>query len=453
LYFVLVGLMARILYAWKGAAAVPLLAFFLLAAIVGLSVFFMSDRMRLSRKRFVTRHFRRPLYDYQRVWGNFTQNTAALTQARELCSTLTRMVSETLEIPSVSIWRVDEQTDRLEFSGSTGFSEADANNLKLTDKSGAALARVIRDRVMPVHLAGSTDKQVEELREAYGDAFEEARIKYCVALKAAGRFVGLMTLSNKLRDVTLSPEDYDLVKTIADQAAATLLSIALAERLRRVKELEALQTMSAFFMHDLKNLASKLSLVTQNLPVHFENAEFRSDALRTISQSVSKINGMCTRLSLLSQKLELSLKESDVNELVEGTLAEFDTYLKVPVMREFGEGAPINIDAEQIQKVLINLLMNAYDAIRDNGEIKVRTDFRDGWATITVSDNGCGMSEEFVKTHLFRPFSTTKKQGMGIGLFHCRTIVEAHGGRIEVESEPGAGSTFTVFLPSGGKAT
>ncbi len=452
LYFVLVGLMARVLYGWKGAAVVPLLAFYLLAAIVVLSVFFLSDRMRLRRKRFVSRHFRRPLYDYQRVWGDFTQKTAALTQARELCSILTRMVSETLEVPSVSIWRVDEQTDRLNFSGSTGFAEADVNGLKLVGKSGMALARVMRDRDMPVHLAGSTDRQVEELREEHVDVFEEARIRYCVALRAAGRFVGLMTLSNKVKDVALSPEDYDLLKTIADQAAATLLSLGLSERLRQVKELEALQTMSAFFMHDLKNLASKLSLVTQNLPVHFDNAEFRGDALKAISQSVSKINGMCTRLSLLSQKLELSPKESDVNQLVEGALEEFDTCLKVPVIREFGEGIPIKIDSEQIQKVVINLLMNAHDAILDDGQIKVRTDFRDGWVRIIVSDNGCGMSPEFVKTHLFRPFSTTKKQGMGIGLFHCKSIVEAHGGRIEVESELGAGSIFTVLLPGGAKA-
>ena len=108
----------------------------------------------------------------------------------------------------------------------------------------------------------------------------------------------------------------------------------------------------------------------------------------------------------------------------------------------------MTIDPEQMQKVLVNLLMNAHDAIGDGGEIKVITGYHDGWAEITVSDNGCGMSKEFVDKHLFKPFQTTKKTGMGIGLFHCKTIVEAHGGRIEVMSEEGKGTTFRVLLPA-----
>jgi putative PEP-CTERM system histidine kinase len=267
-------------------------------------------------------------------------------------------------------------------------------------------------------------------------------------MSAAGRFVGVMTVSDRVREDKLTPEDYDLLKTIADQAAANLLSLGLSERLRQAKEREAFQVMSAFFMHDLKNLASKLSLVTQNLPIHFDNPEFRDDALRAVSQSVSKINGMCTRLSLLSQKLELHPKECDLNEIVSEATAGLDGYLKVAVTRELNPIVPFSVDAEQMQKVLVNLLMNADDAIADGGEIKVATGYHDGWAEITLSDNGCGMSKEFVEKHLFRPFQTTKKQGMGIGLFHCKTIVEAHGGRIEVETEEGKGTTFHILLPA-----
>jgi len=449
IYFILVGVMARLVYAWKGAASVPMLAFLLFVAMVGLSVLLFSDRFRLRRKRFISRHFKRPMYDYQRVWSDFTQKTAALTQTREFCSILVRMVSETLDALSVTIWLVDEQSERLSFSGSIVFSEADANKLGLAGKSGTALAQMMRDRTMPVHVEGSTDKEAEELRRQYGDDLEQARIKYCIPLSAAGHFVGLMTLGDKVgAEHTLSPEDYDLLKTIADQAAANLLSLRLSERLRQAKELEAFQIMSAFFIHDLKNLASKLSLVTQNLSVHFDNPEFRDDALKTVSQSVSKINAMCTRLSLLSRKLELHPKESDLNQLVEETLAGLDGYLKVPVLRALHSTPPLAVDPEQMQKVLVNLLMNAYDAVGENGEITMATGSRDGWAEIAVSDNGCGMSKEFVDRYLFQPFQTTKKQGMGIGLFHCKAIVEAHGGRIEVESEEGKGTTFRVLLPA-----
>jgi hypothetical protein len=105
------------------------------------------------------------------------------------------------------------------------------------------------------------------------------------------------------------------------------------------------------------------------------------------------------------------------------------------------------LDAEQIQKVLLNLLMNANEAIKDAGEIRVATSQQDNHVILSVSDNGCGMSRQFIEQSLFRPFQTTKKQGMGIGLYHSKMIIEAHQGRIEVESEEGKGTTFRVLLP------
>jgi len=105
------------------------------------------------------------------------------------------------------------------------------------------------------------------------------------------------------------------------------------------------------------------------------------------------------------------------------------------------------IDPDQVQKVLINLLLNAKEAVGERGEIRLTTEQKDGWTTVSVSDNGCGMSKEFIEQSLFRPFKTTKRRGMGIGLFQTKMIVEAHQGKIEVESEENKGSTFRVLLP------
>ena len=137
-----------------------------------------------------------------------------------------------------------------------------------------------------------------------------AGVRYCVPLRAAGKLIGIMTLGKRVMDQPLSFQDYELLRTIGDQSAAALLNLRLSEKLRQTKELEAFQVMSAFFMHDLKNLASKLSLVSQNMPKHYDNEEFRQDAMRTVSQSVDKIKGMCTRLSLLSQTLEINPRET-----------------------------------------------------------------------------------------------------------------------------------------------
>jgi len=105
------------------------------------------------------------------------------------------------------------------------------------------------------------------------------------------------------------------------------------------------------------------------------------------------------------------------------------------------------IDAEQIDKVITNLALNAIEAVPPGGRIHVRTAQQNGWAVVTVADTGCGMDTEFVRRSLFRPFQTTKKKGLGIGMFQSKMIVEAHGGRIEVETARGKGSTFRVLLP------
>jgi putative PEP-CTERM system histidine kinase len=253
-------------------------------------------------------------------------------------------------------------------------------------------------------------------------------------------------LNEKLTKEEFSLEDLDLLRTITDQAAGTILNIKISQQLSKAKEMEAFQTMSAFFVHDLKNLASKLSLTMQNLPIHFDNPEFRTDALRAISDSVAKINTMSSGLSLLRQKIVLQPVENDLNGLVTNTLNILNG-CKASIIQDLKPVSKCLMDSEQIQKVLTNLILNANEAVGSGGEIRVTTEQINDWIVLSVSDNGCGMTREFIEKSLFHPFKTTKRQGMGIGLFHSKMIVEAHKGRIRVESEEGRGTTFKVFLP------
>ncbi|HBB16505.1 MAG TPA: PEP-CTERM system histidine kinase PrsK [Syntrophus sp. (in: bacteria)] len=447
-YFIAVGVVSwlSIRFGWIGNIHVTIFLIFL--AMIGMAVILLSDRLRMKRKRFISRHFKRPQYDYQKIWEGFTTRTTSVTQTRDLSDIIVKMVSETLEILSVSIWLVDEKQERLTFGGSTVFTDNQVAELKLFGQGSTCLIQAMAAQTMPVDLLGIEDDWAADLKRihAFKDT-KESRIRYCVPLNAAGQLIGIMTLSEKVFYEPLSFEESELVKNIADQAAAGLLNMRLSEQLRQAKELEAFQSMSAFFMHDLKNLASKLSLVTQNLPVYMDNPEFRADALRTISQSVDKINAMSSRLSLLSQKLEVVFKETSVHELIEATVADVKNYAKVTVSLNLEPVPPLWIDREQIRKVIENLLLNASDALGQAGEIAVSTSHKDNRVEISVRDNGRGISREFIEKSLFRPFQTTKKQGMGIGLYHCKTIVEAHGGRIEVESEEGRGTTFKVLLP------
>ncbi|MGD0625452.1 MAG: XrtA/PEP-CTERM system histidine kinase PrsK [Thermodesulfobacteriota bacterium] len=447
IYLFAVGILAKLAIYFEGPIALPFGAFFLFLGLLGLVIFLLSDRLRKRLKWFISRNFERPIHDYQKEWTKFTQQTTRVTEIKDLCSVITKMVSKTLDVLSVTIWLLDEKSESVELGGTTIFSEKQLQDLPSIQKDVMELILVIRREKLPVDFDFSEGKWAKEEGKANRDLISLTRIRHCLPLIASGKFLGVMTLSDRVGNEPLSSEDFDLLKTIADQTAGSLLNLKLSANLRKAKEMEAFQTMSAFFVHDLKNLASKLSLTMQNLPIHFDNAEFRNDAVRTISQSLAKINGMCSRLSSLGQKLELQRTEADLNELVKNTISGLNGCFRTSLVVDLHPLAKIDIDQEQIQRVLVNLILNANEAIKEGGEIRVTTEHQDGFIVLSVSDNGCGMSKEFVQNSLFRPFQTTKKQGMGIGLYHSKMIVEAHGGRMEVESEEGKGTTMRVLLP------
>src|SRR4029079_531978 len=145
--------------------------------------------------------------------------------------------------------------------------------------------------------------------------------------------------------------------------------------------------------------------------------------------------------------LELKPSELNLNALLTEALAQVESNSGPQWVKDFQPVPSFVADREQLQSVVMNLLLNAADAVGNNGLVRIETSQRDDWAQFVVTDNGCGMSREFVEKSLFRPFRTTKKEGLGIGMFQSRMIIEAHHGKISVESELGAGTTFRVLLP------
>jgi len=277
--------------------------------------------------------------------------------------------------------------------------------------------------------------------------FRKGGNRICVPLAAGDRCTGLAILADRVGGIPYTVEELDLLKCIGDQVAVSLLNLRLTGEIMRGKELEAFQAISAFFVHDLKNAASTLSLMLQNLPVYFDDPAFRQDALRGIGETVNRINELIGRVGVLRHKLELKPVELDLNLLVTEALESLSGVAGVEVVKELHPLSKLRADREQLQSVVTNLLLNARDAVGSKGQVTVQTGHFDGWATLSVGDNGCGMSPGFVKDSLFRPFQTTKKKGLGIGMFQSKMIVEAHRGTIQVKSELGVGTTFRIMLP------
>jgi putative PEP-CTERM system histidine kinase len=447
-YLLLVGLLAQFVTYVGGEEILPFEALVVFLAFLLLTLFLISDEWRQRSRLFISRHFQRPQYDYRKEWMTFTQRTTSLLDSKEFCDAVVKRVSETFGVSCVTVWLLEENCEQLTFGGSTVFPEIQAQDLRIaTVAGGTALIQVMREKQFPIDFDGAKDDWTGEFYRVHARSLREARIRYCVSLNAGRELLGIMTLNERVTRMPLSVEDADLLKTVADQAAASLSSLRLSRQLLKAKELEAFQTLSTFFIHDLKNLASTLSLTLQNLPIYFDDPEFRADALRVMTNSVQKINSMCSRLSSLTKGLDLQKERVDLNGLITTTLADLDGAVRATVARDLHAVPVLIADPEQIQKVLVNLLLNANDAIGTEGKIAVSTEHHDEWAILAVTDTGAGMSKDFLEHSLFQPFHTTKSKGLGIGLFHSKKIIEAHRGRIEVESEPGKGTTFRVFLP------
>jgi len=447
-YLFAVGVLAQIVARFGGAASFPVAAFLVLLSVAMLAVLFLSDRARQSLQLFVSRHFKRPQYDFRQIWARFTHSLSVALDETTLATTASRLISDTFGALSVSIWLFDEQREHLiRVSSTSDGAQAQiddlTNSLGEKELDSAELIKLSR----PFDLGRAKEKWARDLKARSNGQFRTGGSPICVPLVGREHWLGAIVLADRVRGVCYSAEEMDLLKCIGEQLAASLLKLRLTEEIMQRKELEAFQTMSAFLIHDLKNAASTLGLMLENLPTHFDNPAFRQDALQGIGSAANRINDLINRMNALRHELRLKLAELDLNLVVTETLANLNGTLATKLVTKFHQVPKILADGQQLQSVFTNLLLNARDAVGTDGRITVETAPQGDWVAVSVSDNGCGMTEQFIRNSLFRPFRSTKKKGLGIGMFQSKTIVEAHHGRIQVESELGVGTTFRVVLP------
>ncbi len=446
-YLLLVGVLARVVALLGGDSAFGVKALVVLVLLVLLGVLLQSDRVRLYLRRFVSRHFQRPIHDYRTVWRQFTEGTASRVEQVEYCRAVVRLTADIFQSLSVSFWLVDDGREELTFAASSSLTVSQASGLQPSNVETATVLRFLRAHPEPVDIENQPDEWAAILRRCHPDEFHKGSTRVCVPIVHAEEVLALIILGDRVSGVAFTEQDIDLLKSIGDQVASGLLNVRLSQRLLQAREHEAFQTMAAFFVHDLKNAASTLNLMLQNLPDHFDDPAFREDALRGVGKSVNHINHLISRLSQLRSELKIQPAECDLNEVVADALAAFSAP-KDFVVETVPTALPrLSLDREQFAKVVTNLVLNARDACASPGRLRLSTLRSGTWAVLEATDNGKGIPPEFLARSLFRPFQTTKNNGIGIGMFQSKMIIEAHGGRITVESTVGKGTTFRVFLP------
>jgi hypothetical protein len=448
-YSVLVGLVAQLLTSFRLNEYLKLDVLLIFFASLAVIVFFNKDSFKRRVKAIINRNFGKSKYVYHDEWMIFSSELSKKISTKEVCESFLRTLAARMFVSHSSLWLTDDRQ--------MGFNMVESRDIEA--KPGIRISR--DDKVMEYLYAKNrplskaeilANKDLSPISGEILALFSVTRAESLVPLILAERWVGLLTMG-KIRggEIFDEIEDYDLLKSAAAHAASAINNARLFEERVIANEMEAFHRLSSFVLHDLKNMTSMLSIVAQNAEKHLHNPEFQKDALQTISEAVARMRKMIHSLSDLPDQLKLQTRYLDFNELISDALEKICCSVEdFRIEKRLGEVPQVRVDADEIRKVIDNLLLNAHEALDGEGCVEVATEAKGDHVVFSVSDSGPGMSREFVEKSLFQPFKSTKKKGLGIGLYQCKTIVDAHGGRIDVVSEPGKGSTFSVYLPTKG---
>ena len=407
------------------------------AGAIAVLVIICSERLRRKAKVFLNKNFFKQKYDYREQWLKFTQLISLKNSVDELLSAIAKGVKDAIGARDVAIW-LKENGDGEYHCVKALYSD------RIETKPNRELVGFLKDMKWILDVRAAQCKDIVSLSEAF---IKETRASLIVPLLNIDNLIGFIIIEDGLADAEYNFEDYDLLKTLSRQATSAILNARLSDELAGAKEMEAMGKLSSFILHDLKNATSMLSLIVQNAEEHIDNPEFQRDAIKAISNTSAKIEAIIGKLKTFPKKSIPDLEYSDLGYYVELVVRQLRLNGNAEISFKELEPVKTGFDREEITKVIINLIINAFDATNNHGKVEVFVGKENNMGFVKVSDNGCGMSREFIEKRLFMPFQTTKKKGLGIGLYQCKVIAETHSGKLKVISREGRGSDFILYLP------
>jgi putative PEP-CTERM system histidine kinase len=430
-YIILVG------GSWGGILRIV----FLFGAALVLTLLLFSNTLRSQAKVFLIKHFFRNKYDYREEWLRLIA-TLSTTHEGSTGKILIKAIAQMVDSPGGVLWRFDDGDSRYLHVASFG------TNMKVPDLNASdPLIEFMKRQGWLVDL----NEYAQDQRHYGGLILPQWTKKMDSAwlflpLISAGRLAGIMMLLEPKRVSKLNYEDRDLVKTAGQHVAVHLAQEESDRRLAEAQQFEAYNRLTAFLMHDLKNLVAQQTLIVQNAEKHRRNPVFVDDAMVTIANSVKRMNKVLEQLA--RERKIGSVRQTPLKYVVSNAADRCDGRLPSPKILLDDADIAVEVDPDRLSMVLQNLIRNAQDATDSTGSITLTTK-RDGEdAVVLIKDDGCGMTSEFIRDRLFRPFDSTKgSQGMGIGAHQAREFVREMGGDLKVQSVPGEGTTLELRLP------
>jgi putative PEP-CTERM system histidine kinase len=380
-------------------------------------------------------------YDYREEWLRFTQTLSSQGGFSGMGRHVVRGLADMVESPSGALWLKDP-------SGKF-FAQAAHWNMpasSATEDVGSPLCRFLIDSGWVINLEEyrSLPRRYDGL-EIPSWLVEVPNAWLVVPLTTGNELIAFVVLATARTKIDVNWEVNDLLKTAARQAGAFLGQMQASEALLEVRKFDSFNRMSAFVVHDLKNIITQLSLMLKNAERHRDNPEFQKDMLMTVEHSVERM-----------RKLMMQLREG-ATPLDGPRGIDLAGVLRRIQTAKSGQGRDIELKIDEklvarghedrIERVIGHLVQNALDATEHRGRVWVRLARQGIHALVEVGDSGHGMSPEFVRERLFKPFQTTKPTGMGIGAYESFQYIHELGGKLSVDSAVDVGTQVDLLLP------
>lgn len=422
---------------WGRAFQVSLVfAGLLLLALLGL-----SGSMRAKLRVLINKHLFSYRYDYREEWLRFTRTLSDCEDQTALGQQVIRGLADMVESPAGALWlrhitgRYYLQSARWNMPVSDGLEEADAELPRFLAESGW---------VINLEEYRSSPARYGEFRlPAWVSQVKNAWL--IVPLMGRAGLIGFVILATARTKVEVNWEVNDLLKTAGRQAASYLGQMQATEALLEARKFDAFNRMSAFVVHDLKNIVAQLSLMLKNSERHRDNPEFQQDMLMTVTHAVDRMKQLMMQLREGTTPVDAP-RGVDLVEIVRriqraksGQDRVVDLNVEDRVMAMGHE--------DRVERVIGHIVQNAIDATDRTGRVWVKVERHGEQAMVEIGDTGHGMTPAFMRERLFKPFQTTKQAGMGIGAYESHQYVQELGGRILVDSTPKVGTRVRVLLP------
>jgi putative PEP-CTERM system histidine kinase len=441
-YFILIGGLGELvrLTGWKMSEAFGMLLVFV--GVMALMVVAFSRQAKAELRLFVARHFFKSKYDYRIQWIDMIESFRSCQTVDSILDTLLELLGRTFGADRVTVW--------LAFEADGCFHQVRSVN--------SVLPPMPLNETHPLILELQGKGEILEVAEAIREENPEwqqfvvaTHAVICAPLQTPESLIGFVTLSHELRNQSYSQDDFDLLRSMTYHVTMLLNQANLMEERTAAAKWEAMSRFSTFCLHDLKTLTAALSMVAQNAQTHGKDPAFQESAMRTVTNTVTKMTDLITKISVRSHSPSMVVsdpqKHVNINSLVVETVQSLNSTVREPVVQMANSLSLVSIEPEQFKQLLLNLVMNAHQSGGNEAEVRISTKQLDDSVAITIADSGPGIPASQLRT-LFHPFKTTKKDGFGIGLFQCKEIVEQSQGQIRVESREGEGTKVCITLPA-----